>query len=193
MNQAERKQLKVGDLAKAVGKTVRAIHLYEELGLLVPVSRSTGNYRLYSEEAVARVNWIVRLQDAGLSLAEIQGLLRDWEQAPSGSAGMHNVREMFARKLAETRDTLTRLAALEHELVASLDYLDSCRSCAPSHVQSACKRCEQQGHVASEAPVLVLGLVASQRAAVAAPASVPGNGLPGTLIELGRQQLSPKE
>src|SRR4051812_45582301 len=47
--------LQVGDLAKQSGKTVRAIHLYEELGLLRPPARSKGRYRLFSADAVTRV------------------------------------------------------------------------------------------------------------------------------------------
>ena len=42
--------LKVGELAKRTGKTVRAIHLYEELGLLAPAVRSKGGFRLYSRQ-----------------------------------------------------------------------------------------------------------------------------------------------
>jgi DNA-binding transcriptional MerR regulator len=175
MTKVERKLLKVGDLARAVGKTVRAIHLYEELDLLEPVSRSSGNYRLYTDEAVSRVQWIVRLQDAGLSLAEIQGLLHDWARAPSGTAGMEGIRETFAKKLAETRETIGRMQALEHELEASLAYLDGCKTCAPSHVQTACKRCDHEGHVASQAPELVAGLVAPAREAP--PFDVPASAL----------------
>ena len=44
--------LKVGELARRTGKTVRAIHLYEELGLLTPAVRSKGGFRLYSGRAV---------------------------------------------------------------------------------------------------------------------------------------------
>ena len=36
--------LRVGDIARATGKTVRAIHLYEELGLLRPVTRSSSGF-----------------------------------------------------------------------------------------------------------------------------------------------------
>src|SRR5262249_278977 len=36
--------MQVGDLAKEAGKTVRAIHLYEELNLLKPAARSKGRY-----------------------------------------------------------------------------------------------------------------------------------------------------
>src|ERR1041384_2231185 len=64
--------LQVGDLARASGKTVRAIHHYEEVGLLKPHARSKGRYRLYDQAAVTRVRWIGKLHDLGLSLSQIQ-------------------------------------------------------------------------------------------------------------------------
>src|SRR5262247_3683730 len=97
------KFLRVGELAKAVGKTVRAIHLYEEMGLLKPASRTPGGYRMYAADAVTRVNWIQKLQDMGFSLPEIQGFLRDWEGSSSGPEGMAHVRAIFESKLRETR------------------------------------------------------------------------------------------
>ena len=69
------KLMRVGELAKAVGKTVRAMHLYEELGLLEPRARSEGGFRLYGPEAVDRIHWIVKLQAIGFTLAEIQGFV----------------------------------------------------------------------------------------------------------------------
>ena len=169
--QNDKSLLKVGELAKAVQKTVRAIHLYEELGLLEPVTRSTGGYRLYTEEAVKRVNWIVRLQEMGLSLPEIQSLLREWENAPNGSTGMRVVRSMFEQKLAETRAAITKMQALEAELQDSLEYLASCTRCEPNHVQSECKQCGHQGHVPSQAPELVAGLSGKRAAAYDVPLS----------------------
>src|SRR6266542_2545447 len=68
--------LRVGELAKRAGKTVRALHLYEEMGLLKPVHRSKGGFRLYAPSAVARVVWISKLQDAGFSLHLLPDLLR---------------------------------------------------------------------------------------------------------------------
>ena len=72
----EEELLQVGDLARAVGKTVRAIHLYEEMGLLKAHERSKGRYRLFTPDAVVRVRWIGKLQSLGLSLSEIQGIDR---------------------------------------------------------------------------------------------------------------------
>ena len=53
------KLMRVGELAKAVGKTVRAMHLYEELGLLEARARSEGGFRLYGPEAIDRIHWSV--------------------------------------------------------------------------------------------------------------------------------------
>src|ERR1043165_7055632 len=75
--------LQVGDIAKVSGKTVRAIHHYEEVGLLQPHARSKGRYRLYDQAAVNRVRWIGKLHDLGLSLSQIQEIVKVWETAPS--------------------------------------------------------------------------------------------------------------
>src|ERR1700722_2323345 len=62
----ERRDLmQIGDLARETGKTVRAIHLYEELGLLSPAARSKGRFRLYSQDALMRIRWIGKLQSMG--------------------------------------------------------------------------------------------------------------------------------
>ena len=154
----EEKLLKVGELAKEVGKTVRAMHLYEEMGLLRPVSRSAGGYRLYTSEAASRVKWISKMQDMGFSLAEVQAFLKSWEGSQNGPHGMRKVRAVFEEKLAETREQMKRLAELERELVASLSYLELCGSCEPVHKQNECGCCAQPGHDPGATPELVSGL-----------------------------------
>lgn len=148
--------LKVGELARRTGKTVRAIHLYEELGLLTPV-RSKGGYRLYPQRAIDRVSWIQKLQDMGFSLAEIKTFLRLWEQSATAPSAMATVREIFQDKLRETRATIERMTVLSRELEDSLQYLESCRSCAPVHTQSECDCCDLNGHQGA-APLLVNGI-----------------------------------
>lgn len=167
----QQKLLKVGDLAKAANKTVRAIHLYEELGLLHPVSRSTGGFRLYSEATIGRVIWIQKFQDMSFSLPEIQALLREWETAATAPTGMRLIRALFEQKLAETQESINKLRALELDLKASLRYLDTCRGCAPNHVQSECGGCGQNGHDPGSQPELVAGLAKPK------PWDVPVEGL----------------
>jgi MerR family copper efflux transcriptional regulator len=151
--------MQVGDLARESGKTVRAIHLYEELGLLRPTARSKGRFRLYGTEAILRIRWISKLQDIGFSLTEIQAVANEFDQTvDSGSApaAMVRMRDLYRVKLAETRSQLQRLLALEHEIVASLDYLETCEVCDPARLITACQQCDQ--HVCGqEAPELVAG------------------------------------
>lgn len=61
----------VGDLAALSGVTVRTLHHYDEIGLLVPSDRSLAGYRQYDEGDVERLQQIVAYRACGLSLAEI--------------------------------------------------------------------------------------------------------------------------
>jgi MerR family copper efflux transcriptional regulator len=135
--------MQVGDLARAVGKTVRAIHHYEELGLLRPHARSKGRYRLYDEAALTRLRWIQKMHDLGFSLTQVQDIVRTWETASTAPHGMGEVERAFRGKLHETREQIRRLQSLEQELTASLSYLDSCKPCdagSPAHECAACRR-----------------------------------------------------
>lgn len=159
--------LQVGDLAKECGKTVRAIHLYEELGLLTPQGRSKGRYRLYAGSAVTRIRWIGKLQDMGFSLTDIQSIVRDWDDQRSASRTMAKMRELYAKKLAETREHIRRLEALEREIVSSIDYLDACDVCDPERLLASCTSCEHHAH-GTAVPELVAGY-----SAAAMPAPLP--------------------
>jgi MerR family copper efflux transcriptional regulator len=150
------RNLRVGELARKAGKTVRALHLYEERGLLDPIERSKGGYRLYAKDALVRVRWISKLQDMGFSLNDIQSMLRQWEKSGSAPRAMLQVGEVLKEKLDETREQITRLQALEHELRSSLEYLETCPKCSPQQELTACNSCElhEQGEAA---PDLVAG------------------------------------
>ena len=154
------KPLRVGELAKRTGKTVRALHLYEELGLLKPVHRSKGGFRLYAPSAVKRVEWIGKLQEAGFSLHDLQDLLHGVnEQSGVASMAMERVRQVFADRLRETREQLTKLSQLERDLEASLTYLEGCRSCEPkAHQIDDCPSCNHNGHEEGAQPILVAGI-----------------------------------
>ena len=149
--------LKVGELAKRTGKTVRAIHLYEELGLIAPAVRSKGGFRLYHDKAAKRIDWIQKLQELGFSLTEIKAFLRDWEQSDAAPKAMDRVREIFSDKLRETKETVARLQRLVGDLTETLAYMDSCRSCEPTHNQAECGTCGIHGH-GGQAPLLVEGI-----------------------------------
>ena len=69
--------LTVGQLADLVGTTVRTLHHYDRIGLLVPSERTTSGYRLYTEEDVVRLRNVVVYRRLGFSLEETARLLDD--------------------------------------------------------------------------------------------------------------------
>jgi len=158
MPNSSQKLMRVGELAKVVGKTVRAMHLYEELGLLEPSARSEGGFRLYGEDAIERINWIVKLQAIGFTLAEIQGFIRDFQGATTGRDATSRVRAVFAEKLQATRDQLAQLRAIENDLLEAISYLDSCDTCSPTYTPTACGVCDHHGHHPDHTPRLFAGL-----------------------------------
>ena len=151
--------LRVGDLAKLAGKTVRAIHLYEELGLLQPSSRTRGGFRLYEPAAVERMRWIDMLHGLGFSLQEMGVMLRAWWKADMGPRAMEQLREMFERKLGETRAAMENHQRLERELLEGLAYLKTCDACAtPKAAVDDCASCSQD-HGMKDEPALVAGFI----------------------------------
>jgi DNA-binding transcriptional MerR regulator len=61
----------VGDLARLTGVTVRALHHYDEIGLVKPSQRTTAGYRLYSVRDMLRLQQVLVLRELGVPLDEI--------------------------------------------------------------------------------------------------------------------------
>jgi DNA-binding transcriptional MerR regulator len=145
---------------------VRAIHHYEDVGLLKPHKRSKGRYRLYARDAIERVRWIHKLHDLGMTLGEIQEIVSTWERAPSAPEAMAAIRAVYHDRLQEVRKQVARLTSLERELAASLQYLDTCETCDPTELVAACSSCTVHEPHEHE-PDLVAGLHACCSAAEA--------------------------
>lgn len=156
------KLLQVGDLAKATGKTVRAIHHYEDIGLLTPHARSKGRYRLYGVDAVTRIRWIGKMHDLGLSLTQIQQMVESWASASSAPGAMATMRRIYAQKLDETRAQIAHLETLKRELIASIGYFDTCDTCDPAELVAACTSCSHRGRTQNP-PELVRGIHSTAR------------------------------
>jgi DNA-binding transcriptional MerR regulator len=149
--------IRSGDLARLTGKTVRAIHLYEELGLLKPATRSSGGVRLYESRAVDRVRWIELLHGMGFSLHEMKEVLEAWWKAELGPAAMSRLRGLFQTKLRETREAVERHKQIERELLEGLAYLETCKVCGTHESSSGCVGCTQDHGMEAE-PALLAGI-----------------------------------
>ena len=67
--------MKVGQLARKTGLTVRTLHYYEEVGLLVPAQRTEAGHRVYGAGEVVRLQKVMLLRQLGFSLEEIRACL----------------------------------------------------------------------------------------------------------------------
>src|SRR3954470_4268374 len=67
--------LTIGELARSTGLTVRTIRYWSDEGVLTPVTRSAGGYRLYDAESAARLELIRTLRELGLGLEDVRRVL----------------------------------------------------------------------------------------------------------------------
>jgi len=112
---------KIGELARRTGLTVRTLHHYDEIGLLVPSARSEAGYRLYGDGDVRRLYRILALREMGFPLEEIAAtLVREGEDP----------RPAVRRHLARIDEQLRLAGQLRSRLTRILDVLD--RSDEPS-------------------------------------------------------------
>jgi DNA-binding transcriptional MerR regulator len=85
VSEATVEQFRIGELARRVGATPRAVRHYEEVGLLPARGRPQGGHRLYDAQDETGLRELLRVRDLlGLSLAD----LRTWSEAEAARAAL---------------------------------------------------------------------------------------------------------
>src|SRR5215831_8921915 len=107
-------EMKVGDLAKRTGLSVRTLHYYDEIGLLQPRDVTSSGHRVYGAGELERLQRIKSLRQLGFSLDEIRACL----DTPEFSA--HRVIELHIKRLREQIGEQERLVAVLETLDASV-------------------------------------------------------------------------
>ncbi|MES2947038.1 MAG: MerR family transcriptional regulator [Pseudomonadota bacterium] len=119
--------LKIGELAKRAGLSVRALHHYDAIDLLSPSVRTPGGARLYGPSDLVRLHRIQALKQMGYALPEIRTALNDTPLNPLDiirrQASALETQARRAQTLAE------KLRALAEQIAAgiegeSADWLD---------------------------------------------------------------------
>lgn len=105
-------QLKVGEAARRVGLTVRALRHYDAAGLVRPGERTQAGHRLYAMRDLARLEQVAALRRAGLGLQDIAGALASGD-----------VRTALERRLAEVEQELAAGAHLRARLRHAIEEL----------------------------------------------------------------------
>ncbi|HEY5886577.1 MAG TPA: MerR family transcriptional regulator [Acidimicrobiales bacterium] len=115
--------LTIGEVATRAGVATSALRYYDELGLLPPATRVSGQRR-YRPEAVARVGVILLLTDVGFTLAEVGMLLASRAESPQAWHALAEAKVDELRR-AEASAQLAR-TALEHAMKCPKDDIVDC-------------------------------------------------------------------
>ena len=132
----------IGELAETVGLDRQTIRFYERQGLLPEPRRAANGYRTYDTTSINGVRFIRSAQTAGLTLAEIAGVI---EFRDHGDAPCTHVLTLLAGKLDAVQARRAELVALEAELerlIARSDHLDpaDCTDADICHILAAAGR-----------------------------------------------------
>lgn len=105
--------MRIGEAAAASGCHLETVRYYERIGLLNPPPRTSGGYRDYRDEDVARLQFVTRGRGLGFSIEEIRSLLRLSEDAELSCA---DVDELACRHLEDVRAKIRDLQRMATEL-----------------------------------------------------------------------------
>lgn len=107
--------MRVGEVAAATGLTVRTLHHYKQIGLVVPTGRTGVGHRIYGPEELHRLYRVSMLRALGLSLAQVRESL---------DADPAQLRAVLTRHVAMVDERMTQAQRLRARLTGLVDRLD---------------------------------------------------------------------
>lgn len=105
--------LKISQIAAATGASAETIRYYEQEGLLPQPARSAGNYRLYGDEHIKRLQFIRHCRSLDIALDEIRILL-SLRDAPE--ANCDEVNMLLDRHIGQVATRIRELKSLQSQL-----------------------------------------------------------------------------
>lgn len=133
--------LSTGDLARTCKTTVRTVRFYEESGLLDSLTRSDGGHRMFRGDAADRLQLIMDLREAGLSLQEVRELFELKATASDAPAAAAKMRAVLEARVSTVHEKIAVLRRLRDELGGMLNVLHECEGCTADFPRS-CAGCD---------------------------------------------------
>jgi len=124
-------RLQIGAVASRSGLTVKTIRFYCDEGLIQPINRSDGGYRLFDQAVFAELTLIRTLRAMEIPLQDVRQIL---EARRSGVCTCGALQARIRVKAGEIGERIVALRGLQAELVAMLDSWEACggRRAGPS-------------------------------------------------------------
>ena len=134
--------MQIGELAKRTALTIDAIRFYEKRRLLPKPVRSTGRFRLYTDDDTERLRFIQQAQGLGFSLTEVRELV---DLRTRKVDACESVRLLLKGKLVGVRVKMRVLKKLESELKDDLQKCNQELKHRQRHAAGACPVLEVEG------------------------------------------------
>jgi len=131
--------LSTGDLARACETTLRTVRFYEETGLVEPSTRSEGGHRMYDPAQREKLQLVMDLREAGLSIQDIKDLFSLKSKCGSANEASERMANTLESRIGEMQRKIVVLRRLRDELSAMVSVVRECGSC--EHKQSFTKQC----------------------------------------------------
>lgn len=109
--------LTISQLARRSGVPASTLRYYERVGVIPPPARSDSGYRLYDEQALARLAFVQRAKALGVELDDLADLVRLWDGAECAPV-QDRLRALVHAQRSATRERLEELTQLAVELDA---------------------------------------------------------------------------
>lgn len=109
--------LTISQLARRSGVPASTVRYYEKVGVIPPASRTDSGYRLYDEQALARLAFVQRAKALGIELDDLADLVRLWDGAECAPV-QERLRSMVHEQRTATRARLEELTQLASDLDA---------------------------------------------------------------------------
>jgi len=120
-------QYTISQLAKAAKIPTTTLRYYERIGLVQPEDRSQGNYRLYSDESLGKINFIRAAQAIGFTLDDVKTLLGKQE---GDQPSCQEVQTLIEDRLDDIQARLKDLRNMKRVLQSSLEQCKRSKSVA---------------------------------------------------------------
>ncbi|MDH5673601.1 MAG: MerR family transcriptional regulator [Myxococcales bacterium] len=133
--------LTTGDMARLGHTTLRTVRFYEAQGLIVARDRAEGSHRKFHKTEFSKLQIIMDLRDAGLSVQEIRELIETKERCEDVVAASEELAAGVGAQLAELDRRITALHRVRRELLKLMDMLEVCRKCGVTDYPEHCGDC----------------------------------------------------
>lgn len=120
--------LRIGEVARLSGLSVKTIRFYCDQGVLRPLGRSEGGFRLFGSECLAELALIKVLRSMDVSIAELARIL---EVRRSGTCNCSTLKQSITTKLASIDARILELHAMKQELDRLLSSWQDCGGAKP--------------------------------------------------------------